>query len=184
MCIRMELMDTNLESWLEENPHYIGNYEMAKNFLRQILAGLVFMHKNNAFHRDLKPANILLKLLNENGIRVKIGDFGLARDIPESDSAISGAVGSPLYASPEMERHRGCDGKTDVFSLGLTCLVMLHPFQGRELERTFQSVKQGNLTIVNTIEENHGVSYDLLRKMLAEKKENRISSEEALKLLS
>jgi len=46
---------------------------------RQILAGLRYLHSANIAHRDLKPANIVVE--PENGWRVKLIDFGLARQL-------------------------------------------------------------------------------------------------------
>lgn len=42
----------------------------------QLLQGVAYIHKHNVFHRDIKPENLLLK-----GDSVKIGDFGLAREM-------------------------------------------------------------------------------------------------------
>ena len=48
-----------------------------RNILVQIVEGLAYMHKHGFFHRDLKPENVLC-----NGTEsIKLGDFGLAREI-------------------------------------------------------------------------------------------------------
>ena len=44
-------------------------------YLRDILCGLRYLHRNNVVHRDLKPENLLLSAKN----RVKISDFGMRR---------------------------------------------------------------------------------------------------------
>lgn len=42
----------------------------------QIFLGLAYLHRHSLFHRDIKPENILVK-----GSEVKIGDFGLVREM-------------------------------------------------------------------------------------------------------
>jgi polo-like kinase 1 len=46
-------------------------------YIRQILLGVVYLHRNRIIHRDLKLGNLFL---NDN-LEVKIGDFGLAAKI-------------------------------------------------------------------------------------------------------
>ena len=48
-----------------------------KYLMKQIMDGLIFMHKNNIIHRDIKTENILV---NTSGV-LKFADFGLARDL-------------------------------------------------------------------------------------------------------
>ena len=50
--------------------------DLIREYIKQILQGLAFLHKNGFFHRDLKPDNVLMA----SGI-AKIADFGLAREI-------------------------------------------------------------------------------------------------------
>lgn len=46
-------------------------------YVRQILEGVGFMHRQNIVHLDLKPENIVC--VDTTGTSVKIIDFGLAR---------------------------------------------------------------------------------------------------------
>jgi serine/threonine protein kinase len=103
----------------------------------QVADGLAAAHAAWIIHRDLKPENIMLA---KDG-RVKILDFGLARQMPES-SGISGAsgaeatsapgsdptrhmtregavMGTASYMSPEQALGKGLDFRTDQFSFGL-----------------------------------------------------------------
>jgi len=49
--------------------------QKAKRIFIQILQGMEQVHSQNIIHRDLKPENIFV---NEEGNKVKIGDFGLS----------------------------------------------------------------------------------------------------------
>lgn len=46
----------------------------ARVYLRQIVLGVDYLHRNHVVHRDLKLANLFLS----HALEVKIGDFGLA----------------------------------------------------------------------------------------------------------
>ncbi|KAJ5906545.1 Protein kinase byr2 [Penicillium subrubescens] len=112
---------------------------LVKNFVRQILAGLSYLHSQGIIHRDIKGANILVD--NKGG--VKISDFGISKRVEASTvlgSRASGGgghlhrpsmQGSVYWMAPEVVRQTAHTKKADIWSLG--CLVVemfigAHPF--------------------------------------------------------
>lgn len=56
---------------------FILNERVCVVFIRQLCEAMEYIHRHNILHLDLKPENILC--LTEEGNRIKIIDFGLAR---------------------------------------------------------------------------------------------------------
>jgi serine/threonine-protein kinase len=91
---------------------------------------LDYAHSQNVVHRDIKPAN-LMYLPDER--KVKVTDFGVARLTDSSKTKTGMVLGTPSYMSPEQLAGKHVDGRSDLFSLGVTLYQMLTgslPFTG------------------------------------------------------
>ncbi len=94
----------------------------------QVSLGIDAAHKNRIVHRDIKPQNIII---SKEG-RVKVTDFGIAK-ATTSNTVSSTVMGSVHYTSPEQAKGGYSDGKSDIYSLGITLYEMLTgqvPFDG------------------------------------------------------
>jgi len=105
----------------------------AVQLLLPIIDALAAAHARGIVHRDLKPDNVMIAL-EEQHVRPKILDFGIAKLTDPSDShlkltEVGAVVGSPEYMSPEQARGReDIDAGTDIWSI---CVVLYEAITGR-----------------------------------------------------
>ncbi|XP_016896133.1 cyclin-dependent kinase 12 isoform X2 [Cynoglossus semilaevis] len=93
-----EYMDHDLMGLLESGLVQFS-HEHVRSFMRQLMEGLDYCHKNNFLHRDIKCSNILL---NNRG-QIKLADFGLARFYNSEESRpYTNKVITLWYRPPEL----------------------------------------------------------------------------------
>jgi len=123
----------------------------------QICRGVEAAHEAGIIHRDLKPANVKL---TPDG-KVKVLDFGLAKETKEGSSSSVDLTRSPTitaaqsptaagvilgtapYMSPEQARGRPVDRRTDIWSFGVMlyeCLTGASPFVGETVSDSIAAI--------------------------------------------
>ncbi|XP_050387901.1 probable serine/threonine-protein kinase WNK11 [Argentina anserina] len=102
--------------------HKSINVRIIKNWARQILQGLSYLHCHDPpiVHRDLKCDNVFIN--GSNG-EVKIGDLGLALVMQQGITEFS-VTGTPGFIAPEMYSGK-YNELVDIYSFGLCLLEMV-----------------------------------------------------------
>lgn len=150
----------------------------AAKWMLETARGLTAAHAEGLIHRDIKPANLML---DREG-HVKIGDFGLAKATTQS-TRLTGTglfLGSPGYLSPEQCRGEELDGRSDIYSLGVTFYELLSgqiPFSGDSPAAMVLSIIQSEPPAIEDL--NPHVDPELRRilgRMIAKDRGARIAS--------
>jgi serine/threonine-protein kinase len=99
--------------------------------VQEVAWALAYAHQHGVIHRDVKPENILL----ERGTgRALVADFGIASLADDAGITPQGQLlGTPRLVSPEQAGGGQLDGRSDLYSLGVTAFFALtgrYPFEG------------------------------------------------------
>lgn len=118
--------------------------EVVASVLIQVVAALHHLHvQERILHRDLKPHNLFLL---EDGITVRLGDFGVAALLNSIGEKAKAACGSPFYMAPELCAEKPYDGGADIWSLGVLLYEMMaqaRPFNATTAPALSQLVMKG-----------------------------------------
>src|SRR5205085_3675543 len=96
--------------------------EKVLSIVERVGDALSYAHSMGIVHRDIKPANIMYE---PDADIVKVTDFGIARITDSSRTKTGMVLGTPSYMSPEQLGGKKIDGRSDLFSLGVTLFPML-----------------------------------------------------------
>lgn len=117
----------------------------SREFSRQIVSALDYMHRNSIVHRDLKIENILIDRAGRN---IKIIDFGLS-NLFCPERRLTTYCGSLYFAAPELLRASPYRGpEIDVWSLGVVIYVMVTgsvPFDDKSMPGLHEKIKRGQV---------------------------------------
>jgi serine/threonine protein kinase len=113
--------------------------EEALTILRQLCAGLGYLHSQGLVHRDVKPGNVMVAI---NGL-VTLLDLGVVRERGAPPITAPGArLGTPNYMAPEqIEASHDVDQRADLYSLGAVAFELLTgspPFRGANMRELLE----------------------------------------------
>ena len=104
LCLVYEIMGPDIESMVEELPDLTSrNNEgvniryptwMTKSILRQVLQGLVFLHKQGIVHGDIQPGNVLFSIrsLSSYSLEELEQDISDQEDISQPVERLDGKI--------------------------------------------------------------------------------------------
>lgn len=88
----------------------------------QMLDAVGYAHTQGVIHRDLKPENTIIT----SSKRVKILDFGIAKEVGKGATRTGIGMGTLFYMAPEQHQNaKNVDARADIYALGITLYEML-----------------------------------------------------------
>jgi len=134
--IAMEMLrGQSLADRLKQEP--VLSVALLARIITHTAKGLAKAHKLGIIHRDIKPENLFLSEDDEEGVVVKVLDFGIAKATTFGGKAhqtgTGHLMGTPHYMSPEQALgNKQIDHRSDLYSLGVVayrCLTGAVPFE-------------------------------------------------------
>ena len=120
--------------------------------MKMVIEGLISLHKENLIHRDIKGANILIA---EDGT-AKLADFGVGVQVKQNDYRHS-KKGTPYWMSPQVVTNNYYSTKTDIWSMGITCVELANgepPYSDIKPLMVMKKIAQNPPTVAELFKEN------------------------------
>ena len=91
--------------------------------IQELAWALAYAHSAGVIHRDVKPDNVMIERASG---RAMLTDFGIAHAADgRSSTALGEIVGTVQFVSPEQAAGTEVDGRSDLYSLGVTAFFAL-----------------------------------------------------------
>ena len=139
-----------------------------KAILISVLKVLEFVHQNGAIHRDIKPSNIMKTVDNQ----LYLLDFGAVKQVTGAATTKSTGIYTTGYAPPEQVTGGQVFPASDLYSLAVTCIVLL---TGKETTELFDSYSSRWLWQTHTTLQDSNLA-TVLNKLLNASPQDRYSS--------
>lgn len=151
------------------------SWEHAIQVGRQVSSALEHAHNAGIIHRDLKPANLFM---SRKG-RLKLGDFGIARDQEATALTAAGkTLGTYAYMAPEqIQVSHPISRKTDIYALGCVMYEIIvgeTPFQSdNPMDLLMQHLQDDPYNVIEKVPECPIWLDQLIERMLAKNPDDR-----------
>ncbi|KAG0630105.1 hypothetical protein M758_1G154500 [Ceratodon purpureus] len=152
-CVLMELMDSDLKSFMKSRPRPPFSHSEELSIITQIAKGMLYLHTQGYVHEELKCSNILVKSHGDY-IEVKIGDLRNAKKLASiGDQYSSHCSRRPRWTA--LEAIKNYNGKkpsdemlrkSDVYCFAMTCYEVVTgklPFQDIQGDALMAKIEAG-----------------------------------------
>ncbi|HTZ73687.1 MAG TPA: serine/threonine-protein kinase [Candidatus Aquilonibacter sp.] len=141
--IAMEFLEgESLEGLIERRP--VLPIAEKVGYVIPVCRALNFAHKRGVIHRDIKPANVMI---TREG-RVKVVDFGIARQIDSKVTQTDAIIGTLAYMSPQQICGERADERSDIWATGVMLYELLtfqRPFDGANQAALVLNISKGDV---------------------------------------
>lgn len=139
--IAMELVE-GVDLSHHTQPEHLLPVPVVLRIVARVADALAYAHTRGVTHRDIKPDNIMFDSPRE---AVKVMDFGVARLEDASRTRTGVVLGTPTFMSPEQLSGQHTDGRSDLYSLGVTLFQLLTgqlPYRSESLGALMRAIGQ------------------------------------------
>ena len=140
--IRMELLTPLLDHLLEHGLVIRDVIQLGIDMCK----ALEICQRYNIIHRDIKPENIFISELGQ----FKLGDFGIARQMEKTSSALS-RKGTYTYMAPEIFKGEAYNSTVDIYSLGVVLYRFLNNNRAPFLPAYPQPIKHSDKEMADVL---------------------------------
>ena len=116
--------------------------EQILDWFTQICLAVYHIQKKKILHRDIKPQNVFMT----KSSMVKLGDFGISKNLNTTWEKAVTFIGTPYYISPEIVQNQPYSFKSDIWSLGVLLyelIALKYPFDASSLPKLMIKIMKG-----------------------------------------